>query len=113
MLQILERYPFSNRISLRSLWYGLSLFTVGTNSFGGGGTYLPDFGAPKYWIIDSITLVTCLSWSYLAKGPIRALSALAGLIVGYIVSIPFGLVDFSQIMARGLLHSHNTSNWYA
>lgn len=82
---------------------GLSLFTVGTNSFGGGGTYLPDFGAPKYWIIGSITLITCLVWSYMAKGPIRALSALAGLIVGYIVSIPFGLVDFSQIMARGVV----------
>lgn len=82
---------------------GLSLFTVGTNSFGGGGTYLPDFGAPKYWIIGSITLITCLVWSYTCKGPIKALSALAGLIVGYIVSIPFGMVDFSQIMARGVV----------
>ena len=82
---------------------GLSLFTVGANSFGGGGTYLPDFGAPKYWIIGSITLITCIVWSFAAKGPIRALSALAGLIVGYIVSIPFGLVDFSQIMARGVV----------
>ena len=80
---------------------GLSLFTVGANSFGGGGTYMEDFGASKYWIIGSITLVACLVWSVIAKGPIRALSALVGLIVGYIVSIPFGLVDFSQIMSRG------------
>ena len=79
----------------------LSLFTVGTNSFGGGGTYLPDFSAPKYWIIDSITFITCLVWSYACKGPIKALSALVGLIVGYIVSIPFGMVDFSEMMARG------------
>ena len=82
---------------------GLSLFVVGTNSFGGGGTYMEDFGAPKYWIIGSITLITCIVWSYVAKGPIKALSALAGLVVGYIVSIPFGLVDFSGIMARGVI----------
>ena len=80
---------------------GLSLFTVGANSFGGGGTYMDDFGASKYWIIGSVTLIACLVWSVVAKGPVRALSALVGLIVGYIVSIPFGLVDFSQIMARG------------
>lgn len=82
---------------------GLSLFTIGTNSFGGGGTYMSDFGAPKYWIIGTITLVSCIVWAYAAKGPIKSLSALAGLIVGYIVSIPFGLVDFSQIMARGFI----------
>ena len=81
---------------------GLSLFVVGTNSFGGGGAYMEDFGAPKYWIIGSITLATCVCWTYMAKGPIKALSALIGLIVGYIVSIPFGLVDFSGIMARGV-----------
>ena len=82
---------------------GLSLFVVGTNSFGGGGAYMEDFGAPKYWIIGSITLITCLVWVHMAKGPIKALSALVGLIAGYIVSIPFGLVDFSQIFARGII----------
>lgn len=82
---------------------GLSLFTVGANSFGGGGTFMEDFGAPKYWIVGSVTLATCIIWSVVAKGPIRALSALMGLIVGYIVAIPFGLVDFSQIMSRGVV----------
>ena len=82
---------------------GLSLFTVGTNSFGGGGTYMEDFGASKYWIIGTITLISCIIWAYVAKGPIKSLSALAGLVVGYIISIPFGLVDFSQIMARGVV----------
>ena len=82
---------------------GLSLFTVGANSFGGGGTFMEDFGAPKYWIVGSVTRATCIIWSVVAKGPIRALSALMGLIVGYIVAIPFGLVDFSQIMSRGVV----------
>lgn len=82
---------------------GLSLFTVGANSFGGGGTYLPDFGSAKYWIIGTVTLVTCLVWTFMWKGPVRALSALAGLVVGYLVSIPFGLVDFSHVMDRGVV----------
>lgn len=82
---------------------GLSLFTVGTNSFGGGGTYMTDFGAAKYWIIGTITLISCIVWAYVAKGPIKSLSALAGLVVGYIISIPFGLVDFSHIMERGVI----------
>lgn len=76
---------------------GLSLFTVGTNSFGGGGDYMPDFGAGKYWIVGSVTLITCIVWRFATKGVLRALNALAGLVVGYIVSIPFGMVDFSSI----------------
>ncbi len=82
---------------------GLSLFTVGANSFGGGGTYLSDFGSAPYWIVGTVTLVTCLIWTFMWKGPVRALSALAGLVVGYLVSIPFGLVDFSHVMDRGVV----------
>ena len=106
---------------------GLSLFTVGTNSFGGGGTYMSNFGAPLFWIIGGATLITCLVWAYAAKGPIKALSALAGLVVGYVLSVIFDvtnlstalcalnpeelaamggtyrLIDFGQIMSRGVI----------
>ena len=106
---------------------GLSLFTVGTNSFGGGQPTDPNFGAPLFWIIGSATLITCLVWAYAAKGPIKALSALAGLIVGYVLAFIFDvfglstalcglsaeelianggvykLIDFSQIMQRGVV----------
>ena len=107
---------------------GLSLFTVGTNSFGGGQPeYMANFGAPLFWIIGGVTLITCLVWAYAAKGPIKALSALAGLVVGYILTVIFDtvglstalcglsaedlaanggvykLIDFSQIMSRGVI----------
>ncbi len=106
---------------------GLSLFTVGTNSFGGGQPTDPNFGAPLFWIIGGATLITCLVWAYVAKGPIKALSALAGLVVGYILAVIFDatglstklcgltqealaeiggvyrLVDFSNIMSRGVI----------
>ena len=82
---------------------GLSLFTVGTNSFGGGGTYMEDFGAAKYWIVGSTTLIVCIIWRFAVSGPLRSLNALFGLIVGYIVSIPFGMVDFSTVTKGAII----------
>ena len=80
---------------------GLSLFTVGTRSFGGG--YAGDFGSAANLLIGTITLITCLIWSSVMKGPVKQLSVLAGLVVGYIVSIFFGKVDFGSIFAGGLI----------
>ncbi len=80
---------------------GLSLFTVGVRSFGGG--YTDDFGSPGNLIIGTTTLIVCLMWSAFAKGYLKQLSVLAGLIVGYIISIFLGKVDFSTIMAGGLI----------
>lgn len=80
---------------------GFSLFTVGARSFGGG--YNEDFGSVQNLIIACITLVTCLIWNILAKGYIKQLSVLAGLIVGYVVAIFFGKVDLSMIMSGGLI----------
>ena len=104
---------------------GLSLFTVGTNSFGGGQPTDANFGAPLFWIIGSATLITCLVWAYVVKGPIKALSALAGLVVGYVLSLIFDvtglstklcgvdpsqlengvfkLIDYTRIMERGVI----------
>ncbi len=80
---------------------GLSLFTVGVRSFGGG--YTDDFGSPSNLIIGTVTLVVCLIWSSFAKGYFKQLSVLAGLIVGYITSLFFGKVDLSTIMTGGLI----------
>ncbi len=80
---------------------GFSLFTVGARSFGGG--YSEDFGSAQNLIIAGVTLVTCLAWNIYAKGYLRQLSVLAGLIVGYIVAIFFGKVDLSMIFSGGLV----------
>ncbi len=76
---------------------GFSLFTVGARSFGGG--YAEDFGSAQNLILGSITLITCLLWNCLAKGYLKQLSVLAGLIVGYIVAILMGKVDLSVIFS--------------
>ncbi len=80
---------------------GLSLFTVGIRSFGGG--YADDFGSPSNLIVGTVTLIVCLLWSAFAKGYLKQLSILAGLIVGYILSIFLGKVDLSTIMTGGLI----------
>lgn len=80
---------------------GFSLFTVGARSFGGG--YSDDFGSAKNLILGGITLLVCLLWNCLAKGYLKQLSVLAGLIVGYIVAIFMGKVDLSVIFSDGFI----------
>ena len=80
---------------------GFSLFSVGTRSFGGG--YNDDFGSASNLILGTITLAVCLIWNALAKGYLKQLSVLAGLIVGYIVAIFMGKVDLSVIFSGGII----------
>ena len=80
---------------------GYSLFTVGARSFGGG--YAEDFGSAQNLLLGTITLCVCLGWNIAAKGYLRQLSVLVGLIAGYIVAIFMGKVDLSVIFSEGLI----------
>ncbi len=80
---------------------GYSLFPVGARSFGGG--YTEDFGSASNLLLGALTLVVCLAWNSLAKGYLKQLSVLAGLVVGYIVAACMGKVDFSVILSDGVL----------
>ena len=80
---------------------GYSLFTVGTRSFGGG--YTENFGSAQNLLLGTITLATCLVFNILAKGYLKQLSVLAGLIVGYIVALFTGMVDLSTIFSGGFI----------
>lgn len=79
---------------------GMSLFSVGMRSFGGG--YAEDFGSPQNLILGLITLLVCLGWNIMAKGYLKQLSVLAGLFVGYIVAVFMGKVDLSAVMSGGV-----------
>lgn len=80
---------------------GFSLFTVGARSFGGG--YNDDFGSAQNLILGTVTLVACLLWNIFAKGYLKQLSVLTGLVVGYILAITMGKVDLSMIMSGGII----------
>lgn len=75
---------------------GFSLLPIGANSFA-GGQGAEDFGSLNNWIVGSVTLFTCLIVMIFGKGLLRALSVLVGLIVGYILSLCMGMVDFSAL----------------
>lgn len=75
---------------------GFSLLSVGANSFAGGAGS-SDFGSVQNWILGSVTLVCCIVFNIFAKGHLKSLSVLFGLVVGYIVAIFMGKVDFSAL----------------
>ena len=74
---------------------GFSLLSVGATSFG-GGSGAADFGSPRNLLLGTVSLVACLAFQCLVKGKQKHLSVLFGLVVGYIVAIPLGAVDFSS-----------------
>ncbi|MCQ2442049.1 MAG: purine permease [Oscillospiraceae bacterium] len=80
---------------------GLSLFSVGIRSFGGG--YVEDFGSVQNLALGMITLLVCLCWNIFVKGYLKQLSVLAGLIVGYVVAVFMGKVDMSIIFSGGFV----------
>ena len=75
---------------------GFSLLSVGATSFG-GGSGAENFGSAKNLILGTITLVCCIGFNIFAKSYWKQLSVLFGLIVGYIVAVCMGMVDFSGL----------------
>lgn len=75
---------------------GFSLLSVGAASFG-GGTGSEDFGSAQNWILGSVTLACCILFHIFAKSYYKQLSVLFGLVVGYILAVIMGVVDFSAI----------------
>ena len=80
---------------------GFSLLPIGANSFA-GGQGAADFGSLQNWVVGSITLLTCLLCQIFAKGFLRSLSVLIGLIVGYIAALFLGMIDFTGLAGQPL-----------
>ena len=81
---------------------GFSLLSVGATSFG-GGSGSETFGSATNWILGTITLLCCILFNIFAKSYWKQLSVLFGLIVGYIVAIVMGVVDFSAITDTSII----------
>lgn len=81
---------------------GLSLLSVGMDSWG-GGSGVEDFGAWYHLLVGTLTLIVCLLARYLLKGIYKNLNILVGLVFGYLLSVIFTvagiapLIDFSGI----------------
>lgn len=81
---------------------GFSLLPIGANSFA-GGVGAADFGSLNNWIVGSVTLLACLLCQFFAKGFLRSLSVLVGLLVGYVLACCLGMVDFSGIAGQSII----------
>ena len=83
---------------------GLSLVKVGIQYSAGG---VPAKGTDSYgdwqgWLLAGSVLLTTLGFKFFGKGLFSTASILLGLVVGYLVAVPFGLVDLSAV---------STANW--
>jgi len=78
------------------LTIGLSLFPVAIN-WSGGGQGLPHFGDPKNLLIVGVVLVTILLINKYLTGFLANISVLLGMIIGFLMALGFGFVDFSEM----------------
>ena len=85
---------------------GLSLISVGINSFGGGNNN-SDFGSPVNLIIGMIVLISIIVLKHYAKGIWSAASILFGIIIGYIVCAILPLFLSTTYVADGQTLTHS------
>ena len=76
---------------------GFRLLSTGISSFASSSVY--PTGAWQNLLVAVITLAACLVYNSLTKGFWKQLYVLFGLIVGYVVSLFFGMVDFASMKA--------------
>lgn len=91
---------------------GLSLISVGVNSFGGGSS-AKDFGSLENLFLAFVVLVVILFVKHWTKGYLSSAAILVGIIVGYIVAIIMGLVlPHTAIDADGVEYTKSwVLNW--
>lgn len=80
---------------------GLSLYPTAIN-YMAGGTGSPLYGSWQNWLVSIVTLAVVTVFNHYGKGIWKLASILIGIIVGYILAIPFGLVNFSPVGSAGL-----------
>lgn len=80
---------------------GLSLYPTAIN-YMAGGTGSEDYGSWQNWLITFFTLAVVTGLNHFGKGIWKLASILIGIIAGYIVCIPFGMVNFAKVGEAGI-----------
>ena len=75
---------------------GLTLLPVSID-WAAGGSGAADYGSIKNISISMLVLIGTLLLNRYGKGMLSSASILIGMIVGYVVCIPLGLVDFTAV----------------
>ena len=80
---------------------GLSLYPTAIN-YMAGGTGQPNYGSWQNWTVAIFTLVVVTVLNHFAKGFLKLASILMGMIAGYIFSMFFGMVSFTNVGEAGM-----------
>lgn len=80
---------------------GLSLYPTAVKYMAGGQSS-PNYGAWQNWLVAFLTLAVVVALNHFAKGILKLASILIGMIVGYIISGFFGMIDFSVVQGAGI-----------
>lgn len=75
---------------------GISCFPIAAYNLAGGQGD-PSMGAPHNWIIGAVVIVAIVLCSGFGKGLASAAAILIGMVVGYIVSMVCGIVDYTPV----------------
>lgn len=81
---------------------GLSLYPTAVR-YMAGGAGSEGYGSWQNWLVAMITLAVVTALNHFGKGIWKLASILIGIIVGYGVSLIFGMQDFSSIGQAGLV----------
>ena len=82
---------------------GTVIFTIGVSLYPtairymAGGVGTPMFGSAQNWLVGLITFAVVFGLTNFAKGTAKLGSIFFGIIVGCIISIPFGMIDPSGV----------------
>lgn len=86
---------------------GAVIFTIGVSLYptvirymaGGEGT--PGFGGVANWIVGLITFAVVFGLTNFGRGTVKLGAIFFGIVIGVLVSIPFGMVDPSDVAQAG------------
>lgn len=81
---------------------GISLLPVGIQYFA-GGVGAADFGSPENLFLGFLVLLIIIVLQGFGKGIFNTASILIALVIGYIVAIPMGKIDFTSVSQAGWL----------
>lgn len=77
---------------------GLSLYDIAIRYMAGSGNVNAEgFGDLVNWGLGVLTLVTVLVASQFGRGVVKLSAIIIGMLVGYLVAIPLGMIDFSPV----------------
>ena len=87
---------------------GTVVFTIGLSLYPTAVKYMacgqssPNYGAWQNWLVAFLTLAVVVALNHFAKGILKLASILIGMLVGYIISGFFGMIDFSAVQGAGI-----------